>query len=50
MPFVDLTLFSVDLSVLHRDEKEDEPIETATMLLREHKIGIKCSTITPNVC
>lgn len=42
-----MKLLSVDLSLEHRDEKDDEPIDVALKLLQEHKIGLKCSTVTP---
>lgn len=46
-PYVDMTLLSVDLSLEHRDQNLDEPTEIAIELLKKHKIGLKCSTITP---
>lgn len=42
-----MTLLSVDLSLEHRDQNLDEPTDVAIKLLKEHKIGLKCATITP---
>jgi isocitrate dehydrogenase len=46
MPYVDIKLHTVDLGIVNRDTKNDSPIQEAMDLLKEHKIGIKCSTMT----
>lgn len=46
MPFVDLKLHTVDLSIENRDQKDDQPTQYAIELLKEHKVGLKCATMT----
>jgi len=46
LPYVDIKLDTVDLSIVNRDQYNDEPVQQAIKLLKEHQIGVKCSTMT----
>jgi len=49
LPFLDLPLINCDLSVQNRDKTSDQvTIDTANAIL-EHRVGVKCATITPNL-
>src|SRR6266550_4805269 len=37
-----------DLSIENRDATEDKVTVDAAMAIKEHKVGIKCATITPD--
>ena len=43
---MDLTYF--DLGVKHRDETDDRVTIDAANAVKEHGVGVKCATITPN--
>lgn len=47
-PFVNVKCLYYDLSIQHRDETNDGVTLEAAAAIREHKVGIKCATITPD--
>jgi isocitrate dehydrogenase len=47
-PFLDIDLKYYDLGMKHRDETDDKVTVAAANAIREHGIGVKCATITPN--
>jgi isocitrate dehydrogenase len=48
LPFVDVNLLYYDLGIKHRDETDDRVTVEAAHAIKEHGIGVKCATITPN--
>ncbi len=48
LPFLDLKLLYFDLSIQKRDETEDRITLEAAKAIKEHRVGIKCATITPD--
>ena len=48
LPFLDLDLRYFDLSIQNRDATEDRVTLEAAKAIREHKVGVKCATITPD--
>ncbi len=48
LPFLDVKLLYYDLSVQSRDATEDKITLEAAKAIKEHKVGIKCATITPD--
>ncbi|MFO0754439.1 MAG: NADP-dependent isocitrate dehydrogenase [Thermodesulfovibrionales bacterium] len=48
LPFLDIDLKYYDLGIRHRDETDDRVTIDAANAIREHGIGVKCATITPN--
>ena len=47
-PFVDLNTEYYDLSLVHRDETDDQVTLEAARAIKRLKVGVKCATITPN--
>jgi isocitrate dehydrogenase len=47
-PFVDLKVHYFDLGIEHRDKTNDQVTLDAANAIKEHKVGIKCATITPD--
>ena len=47
-PFLDLNLKTYDLSIQNRDATDDRVTVEAAHAIREHKVGVKCATITPD--
>jgi isocitrate dehydrogenase len=47
-PFVDLNLKTYDLSIQNRDATDDKVTVEAANAIKEHKVGVKCATITPD--
>eukprot|EP00003_Mantamonas_plastica_P013171 TRINITY_DN2314_c0_g1_i1.p1 TRINITY_DN2314_c0_g1~~TRINITY_DN2314_c0_g1_i1.p1 ORF type:complete len:416 (+),score=162.49 TRINITY_DN2314_c0_g1_i1:225-1472(+) len=47
-PFVDVETVYFDLSVTNRDETDDQVTHDAANAIKEHNVGIKCATITPD--
>ena len=47
-PYLDLDLRYYDLSIQHRDETEDQVTVEAAHAIKEHGVGVKCATITPD--
>lgn len=48
LPYVDLDIKYFDLSVQKRDETNDQITVDAANAIKEHGVGIKCATITPD--
>jgi len=48
LPFLDVKLLYYDLSIQKRDETEDRITLEAAKAIKEHKVGVKCATITPD--
>ncbi|HVR73823.1 MAG TPA: NADP-dependent isocitrate dehydrogenase [Planctomycetota bacterium] len=48
LPFLDVKLLHFDLSMENRDLTEDRVTLDAAKAIREHKVGVKCATITPD--
>jgi isocitrate dehydrogenase len=48
LPFLDVDLVYFDLSVTKRDETDDQITIDAAHAIREHGVGVKCATITPD--
>lgn len=47
-PFVDVDLKYYDLSIQKRDETEDKITVEAAEAIKQHRVGVKCATITPD--
>ncbi len=47
-PYIDVDLHYYDLSVEKRDETDDQITIDAANAIKEHSVGIKCATITPD--
>jgi isocitrate dehydrogenase len=48
LPYLDIDLKYYDLSVEKRDETDDRITVDAAHAIREHGVGVKCATITPD--
>ena len=48
LPYLDVELLYYDLSVQKRDETDDQITIDAANAIKEHNVGIKCATITPD--
>ncbi|MDR2494534.1 MAG: NADP-dependent isocitrate dehydrogenase [Spirochaetaceae bacterium] len=49
LPFVDLRTAYYDLGLPNRDATSDAVTREAARAVTEHKVGVKCATITPNL-
>jgi isocitrate dehydrogenase len=47
-PYLDLKVKYYDLGMEHRDKTNDQVTLDAAYAIKEHKVGIKCATITPD--
>jgi isocitrate dehydrogenase len=47
-PYLDVDLLYFDLSVEHRDATEDQVTVDAANAIKQHGVGVKCATITPD--
>ena len=47
-PYMDVDLLYYDLSVQKRDETDDQITVDAANAIKEHGVGVKCATITPD--
>lgn len=47
-PYLDVDLLYYDLSVTKRDETDDQITVDAANAIKEHGVGVKCATITPD--
>ena len=47
-PYLDLDIKYFDLGIEHRDATDDQVTVDAANAIKEHKVGIKCATITPD--
>jgi isocitrate dehydrogenase len=48
LPYLDVDLRYFDLSIQSRDATEDEITVDAAHAIKEHGVGVKCATITPD--
>jgi isocitrate dehydrogenase len=48
LPYLDIHLEYYDLSIQKRDETEDQITVDAANAIKEHGVGVKCATITPD--
>jgi isocitrate dehydrogenase len=48
LPFADVDVLHFDLAIEVRDRTEDRITLDAAKAIREHKVGVKCATITPD--
>jgi isocitrate dehydrogenase len=47
-PYLDVELLYYDLSIQHRDETDDQVTVEAANAIKQHGVGVKCATITPD--
>jgi isocitrate dehydrogenase len=47
-PYLDIELLYYDLSIQKRDETDDQITVDAANAIKEHGVGVKCATITPD--
>jgi len=48
LPYLDLDLRYYDLSIQRRDETDDQITVDAARAIKQHGVGVKCATITPD--
>ena len=48
LPYLDLNIKYFDLSVENRDKTNDQITIDSAKAIKEHRVGIKCATITPD--
>ncbi|MBW0159161.1 NADP-dependent isocitrate dehydrogenase [Sedimentimonas flavescens] len=48
LPYLDLDLLYYDLGIEERDRTEDQITIDAALAIKEHGVGVKCATITPD--
>ncbi len=48
LPYLDVDLLTYDLSIENRDATEDQVTVDAANAIKEHGVGVKCATITPD--
>jgi isocitrate dehydrogenase len=48
LPYLDIDIKYFDLSIENRDATDDKVTLEAAAAIKEHKVGIKCATITPD--
>jgi isocitrate dehydrogenase len=48
LPYLDIDLRYFDLGIEHRDATEDRVTVEAANAIRDHGVGVKCATITPD--
>ena len=48
LPYLDVDLHYYDLSIEKRDETDDQITIDAANAIKEHGVGVKCATITPD--
>src|ERR687894_1695878 len=47
-PYLDIDLRYYDLGIEHRDATDDQVTIDAAHAIKEHGVGVKCATITPD--
>jgi isocitrate dehydrogenase len=48
LPYLDIDLKYFDLSIEHRDATDDQVTVDAANAIKQHGVGVKCATITPD--
>src|SRR4051812_37730878 len=48
LPYLEVDLRYFDLGIEHRDETDDQVTVDAANAIKEHGVGVKCATITPD--
>ncbi len=48
LPYLDIDLKYYDLSIQHRDATDDQVTVDAANAIKQHGVGVKCATITPD--
>ena len=48
LPYLDVELVYFDLGIEHRDATEDQVTVDAAEAIKQHGVGVKCATITPD--
>ena len=48
LPYLDITLDYYDLSIQNRDATDDQVTVDAANAIKQHGVGVKCATITPD--
>jgi isocitrate dehydrogenase len=48
LPYLDLELVYCDLSIQNRDATDDQATVDAAHAIKQHGVGVKCATITPD--
>src|SRR3546814_1513848 len=48
LPYLDVDLKYYDLTVEKRDETDDQITVDAANAIKQHRVGVKCATITPD--
>jgi isocitrate dehydrogenase len=48
LPYLDIDIRYFDLGIEYRDATNDQVTIDAARAIKEHKVGIKCATITPD--
>ncbi|HEX7744218.1 MAG TPA: NADP-dependent isocitrate dehydrogenase [Micromonosporaceae bacterium] len=48
LPYLDVDLQYFDLSIQHRDATDDQVTVDAANAIKQHGVGVKCATITPD--
>jgi isocitrate dehydrogenase len=48
LPYLDVDLLYYDLGIEHRDATDDQVTIDAANAIKEHGVGVKCATITPD--
>jgi isocitrate dehydrogenase len=48
LPYLDVNLLYYDLGIEHRDATSDQVTIDAANAIKEHGVGVKCATITPD--
>ena len=48
LPYLDIELIYFDLGIEHRDATDDKVTVQSANAIREHGVGVKCATITPD--
>ena len=48
LPYLDVNLLYYDLGIEHRDATDDKVTIEAAEAIKQHNIGVKCATITPD--
>src|SRR6476469_3203113 len=48
LPYLDVELLYYDLGIETRDETDDQITVDAANAIKEHGVGVKCATITPD--